>query len=118
MSASRPTREQEEALERAIAPLRDAFREKLPARVADLAAALAAGRAGDAAQLAEAHHQAHAFQGTAGSYGFDAVSSAALAIEELLEGRLGTPRASAAPAWRELEAALGRLRAAVADARR
>jgi len=103
--------EEAAALERAIAPLRDAFREKLPGRLAEIDARLAAARGGDRAALAEANRLAHTLKGTAGSYGFDAVSRAAGEIEALTE-----PDAAPSASDAALDDALAALRDAVAGA--
>ena len=102
--------EEAAALEQALAPLRTAFRGKLAGRLAELEAAAAAARAGEGEALGELHQRAHSLKGTAGSYGFDAVSAAAGRIEEL------TGNAPDGREPRDLEAALGLLRRAVAEA--
>ena len=93
------------ALEDALAPLREAFRAKLPGRLAEFEAQAAAAGAGDAEALAELRRLAHTLKGTAGSYGLDAVSRAAARLEE---------RSVGGPS--EIDAALAELRGAVAAA--
>ena len=61
--------------------------------------------------------RAHAFQGTAGSYGFAAVSAAAVSIEEQLEPHLDAARPADAGLWTGVEASLERLRRVVEAAR-
>ena len=105
------SREEEEALERAIAPLRVKFRSGLGSRLADLEARLAAARAGDGDKLGEARELAHALHGTAGTYGLRDVSDAAAVIEHALVAHFEDP--GGLPDWRAIDAALARIRAEV-----
>lgn len=75
---------------------------RLEGKVRELTAAIERARAGNAEALEEAHQLAHKLHGTAGSYGFHAVSGAARNLETLLRrSRNGRE----APDWSALEAA-------------
>ncbi|HEY0151548.1 MAG TPA: Hpt domain-containing protein, partial [Longimicrobium sp.] len=87
-------------------PLRARFRAGLPARLADLEAALAAGDA----QAVRRH--LHKLRGTSAGYGFTELSHLAGAAEDAL--RAGTPLADAP----EVTAAMEALRAEVAPSPR
>jgi len=63
-----------------VAEYIDSFPEKLGA----LERAMASGKAGDAAGLAEAREIAHRMHGTAGCYGFRELSAAAAVLDDLL----------------------------------
>jgi HPt (histidine-containing phosphotransfer) domain-containing protein len=75
---------------------------RLEGKVRELTAAMERARAGSAEALEEAHQLAHKLHGTAGSYGFHAVSGAARNLETLLRrSRDG----KGAPDWSALDAA-------------
>jgi DNA-binding response OmpR family regulator len=75
---------------------------RLEEKLRELTGAMERARAGSAEALEEAHQLAHKLHGTAGSYGFHAVSGAARTLETLLRrSRDGRE----APDWSALEAA-------------
>ncbi len=90
-----------------VAALMRAFGPKLPARLAAIEAALAHARSGDAEGLGAARRLAHKLHGTAGSYGYAAVSVAAGELEALLDEN--------PPNWDEVDAA-GRALCVVVEA--
>ncbi len=92
----------------AVAALMRAFGVKLPARLAALEDALALARTGDAEGLGAARRLAHKLHGTAGSYGYAAVSVAAGNLEALLD--------KSPPSWDEVDTARGALRDVVVAA--
>lgn len=73
----------------ALAALRRRFAGRLPGRLAELAAAVEAGDWAGAGRLA------HRLHGTAGSYGFAAVSTACAVIEQLCDAAAPEPDADA-----------------------
>ena len=96
-------------LERALEPLRAAYRRKLPGRLAQLGALL--GRARDphgTQQLEAARELAHTLKGTSGSYGLNDVSVELGRIEEHLVRLLEGAPADSADLWEDIERALMR----------
>jgi HPt (histidine-containing phosphotransfer) domain-containing protein len=87
--------------------LRRYFAGRLPARIAEIEAALAAARAagwtGD--PLRTAHRLAHSLKGAGTTFGFPEVSELARRLEEVLAGAVGEEEE------REIEEILARLRA-------
>ncbi|MBL8717619.1 MAG: Hpt domain-containing protein [Myxococcales bacterium] len=71
------------SVEARLAKLREAYGVALPAKLAELRAALAAADSGEG--IAAARALAHRLRGTAATYGFAAVSEAAGRIEDALD---------------------------------
>jgi len=84
--------------------LRRYFADRLPARLAEIEAALAAARAAGwtGEPLRTAHRLAHSLKGAGETFGFPEVSAAARELERVLEGEISEV---------EIEEAMGRLRA-------
>lgn len=100
-------------VELANAELRSYFASRLPTRVRELAQALAPLRAGtqDVGAWNHGRRLVHALRGTAGSYGFDAVSAAATTIESLLAGPVDTTTPDHDRLWERIDRELRRARA-------
>lgn len=75
--------------QQALQALRDAYRLKLPAKVAELRRAVDGVREGGNDDWSEPIRLAHRLHGTGGSYGFDEISGVAAELEELLEDARG-----------------------------
>jgi signal transduction histidine kinase/CheY-like chemotaxis protein len=99
----------------ALSALRAAYRQKLPARLAELTAALGAAQAhgGSEAALRDVHRLVHTLKGTAGSYGFDELAGVLADIEATLQQMLAGNTAGTAEAWARMADALGQARTAV-----
>ena len=87
----------------ALAELREQYARELPLVFVALAAAVSALRA-DPDAVTEAKGMAHRLRGTAGSYGFQAVSDAAAQLESALAPPL---------CWSDVEPAMEAVRAAI-----
>ena len=87
----------------ALAELREQYARELPQLFTALAAVVAELRA-DPDVAGDAKGMAHRLRGTAGSYGFQAVSDAAARLESALTEPL---------AWGEIEAAIEAVRAGI-----
>ncbi len=99
-----------------FADLREAFRRKLPARLAELDETLrVARREGGPEAVARAHRLAHTLKGTSGSYGLDAVCAEMERVEERLEDLAATPDAGSARLWDEVEGAVLRAQRRLAE---
>jgi chemotaxis protein histidine kinase CheA len=100
-------------MDEALRTLRAGFRSRLPDRIAAVLAALEEARArpNEPALRAEARRLAHTLKGTASSYGFGEIGESLEAVEEALETLAST--SSPDSAWQAIDAAMGRVRAAV-----
>ena len=84
----------DEALERALQALREEYLAAAPERVAELWAAMAHASSGDRAGITEVGSLCHRLAGSAGSYGFEAVSLRAREADQFcrrLEGQDADP---------------------------
>ncbi len=92
----------------ALAALYRDYAKSLPRRVRRIGDALRASRRapGDARSLEKARTLAHRLRGTAGSYGFEAVSAAAGRVEDAIRRAAGAPGGEHNTAWSEVWAAL------------
>ncbi len=90
----------------AIRALMQAFGKKLPGRLLELDTALGAARGGDLEAHQDAKRLAHKLHGTAGSYGYAQVSSAAGVLEAALE--------RSEPDWTQIDVAYALVKSAVA----
>ncbi|HMR04173.1 MAG TPA: Hpt domain-containing protein [Polyangiaceae bacterium] len=89
----------------AIRALMQAFGKKLPGRLLELDAALRCARGGAPEAYQVAKRLAHKLHGTAGSYGYAQVSSAAGVLEAALE----RPE----PDWTQIDAAYASVKSAI-----
>jgi HPt (histidine-containing phosphotransfer) domain-containing protein len=97
-------------LHRDLEQLREAYRRKLPGRLAELDALLNGARQGQAREPLEAARRlAHMMKGTAGSYGFDEISAELGRIEESLEVLLAGTSPDSAVVWNAIEQAWTRV---------
>lgn len=101
--------------EPALRALRAVYRQKLPGRLAELAAALRPAQApGESDKaLQDAYRIAHTLKGTVGSYGFDEVAAVLASIEETLRQRLAGSTSRAEADWVGMAEALDRVRDAL-----
>lgn len=100
------------AFDRELAALREAFARKLPARIDEVAAALAAARGsrpGGEAYLV-ARRLAHNLYGSAASYGFASVSAEMERVVDGLDALAGASGADAESLWSSIERALAQAR--------
>jgi chemotaxis protein histidine kinase CheA len=96
-------------LQRDLQELREAYRRKLPAKLARLEELLDAAReVCEREALEAARLLAHTLKGTSGSYGLEGVSADLARIEEQLDRRLGGELSDTD--WSEIERILGRVR--------
>jgi HPt (histidine-containing phosphotransfer) domain-containing protein len=109
-----------EALERKLAALRDAFRDRLDGRMAEIEdAGRAVAEARSAADwgvvLGDLQALAHKLVGGAGTFGFDAVSDAARDLEEACEALVEVGGSPGPEARAKVDGLLETLARAVAD---
>ena len=102
-------------LERGLRRIREAYRQKLPGKLAELAEHLRGAREERAPEqrLETSNRLVHRLKGTSGSFGFDEVSAELARIEVQLERLLSGATPDRVAPWTEIEQALGRARAAV-----
>lgn len=84
----------------------------LPDKLATLERAMSAGRAGDAAGLAEARELAHRVRGTGGCYGLRDLSEAAAVLDDVLTSMKRGDGGS----WTQADEALVLVRAVIENA--
>lgn len=100
------------SVQRALLALREAYREKLPSRLAELREAVDALRGGGDVHWQRARLLAHRLHGTGGSYGFEDISALGAELEQLLETGQDDPSfwAAAQSCLAELEKKVGKAR--------
>jgi len=84
----------DDALERALRALREEYLAAAPGRVAELWAALARVQNGEPAAISALGALAHRLAGSAGSYGFQAVSQAARELDQRCRTAVATEPAT------------------------
>jgi len=111
-----PPRESVAALDDMIAQ----FRQRLVGRVAAFEGALREARTtgGNVDSIASLHAEAHKLHGTAGSFGYDQVSTAAETIENALHDAIGKGSIVSDDAWRRIVSASDRMVSALSAAPR
>lgn len=107
----------EERIRAAFEELHREFSSKLPARIETLAAAIRAADAArdDLALREEARGFAHKLRGSAGSYGFPAISAMAERIEEAFIVLKASPAVDPEAPWATIAAALAELESAARE---
>lgn len=88
-----------------LAALHAQFTQKLPARLAELEAAVARAEI-DQEHIVDARRLAHQLRGSAGSYGYPALGEAAGYVEDLLAEAQADPSAIRRQTWEEVDRAL------------
>lgn len=105
MSRTSPTEPFPRELQAKFLKLRDTYAAKLPSKVVELEQAVARARSsGSEDELKQARSLAHRLRGTAGSYGFSAVSQAGGELEDVILGLM-----NGSTTFDQQEASLGEL---------
>ncbi len=93
-----------------MARLGDAYRRKLPDRIAELEGLVREAR-GSGARLEDARTLAHTLKGTSGTFGLDEISADLEEIWQELEARVAAGATGRRGGWGAVERALARIRA-------
>ncbi len=95
-----------------MARLGEAYRRKLPERIAELEGLVREARgSGGRARLEEARDLAHTLKGASGTFGLDETSADLEEIWQELEARVAAGATGRRGGWGAVERALGRIRA-------